>query len=127
MDNFFSLGGDSIKSIQIISRMRMAGYKTSIQNIFTHQTIRKLACHLDKLSTSSDQSIIEGKSQLSPIQKWFLNGPLKHKHHYNQAVMLNFSEGISKEVVSIIFEQIQIHHDALRIIFPRKGGNWSRA
>jgi amino acid adenylation domain-containing protein len=45
-DNYFALGGDSIKSIQISSKLRGRGYETSLKDIFTHQTIRELALRL---------------------------------------------------------------------------------
>ena len=42
-DNFFELGGDSILSIQIIIRARQAGLELTPKQLFTHQTIAKLA------------------------------------------------------------------------------------
>jgi amino acid adenylation domain-containing protein len=46
-DNFFALGGDSIRSIQVLSRLREKGYRLSVASIFQHQTIRKLSPHLE--------------------------------------------------------------------------------
>ena len=45
-DNFFALGGDSIRSIQICSQVRERGFDLSIQDIFKHQTIDELAKNL---------------------------------------------------------------------------------
>ncbi|MGK8789815.1 non-ribosomal peptide synthase/polyketide synthase [Pseudomonas aeruginosa] len=42
-DNFFALGGDSIVSIQVVSRARQAGLQLSPRNLFQLQNIRKLA------------------------------------------------------------------------------------
>nr|QEO74662.1 condensation domain-containing protein [uncultured bacterium] len=42
-DNFFDLGGDSIRSIQLRSQARKCGYDFSIQQIFQHPTIAELA------------------------------------------------------------------------------------
>jgi amino acid adenylation domain-containing protein len=44
-DNFFTIGGDSILSIQIRARAQMAGFNFSLQDLFRHQTIRDLARH----------------------------------------------------------------------------------
>ncbi|WP_198172462.1 non-ribosomal peptide synthetase [Hymenobacter ginkgonis] len=41
--NFFELGGDSISTIQVVSRARKAGYSLQPKDLFTHQTIAKLA------------------------------------------------------------------------------------
>ncbi|MFN7571004.1 MAG: amino acid adenylation domain-containing protein [Betaproteobacteria bacterium] len=45
-DNFFALGGDSIKAIQIVARLRAAGWRTEVALLFQHQTIAELAPHL---------------------------------------------------------------------------------
>src|SRR5581483_7924229 len=42
-DNCFELGGDSILSIQIVSRARRAGYQFTARDLFAHQTIAELA------------------------------------------------------------------------------------
>nr|WP_256390450.1 non-ribosomal peptide synthetase [Pseudomonas yamanorum] len=42
-DNFFALGGDSIISIQVVSRARQAGLQMSPKDLFEQQTIEKLA------------------------------------------------------------------------------------
>ena len=42
-DNFFELGGDSIRAIQVVSKAQKQGLDLSIQQMFLHQTIRKLA------------------------------------------------------------------------------------
>ena len=42
-DNFFALGGDSILSIQVLSRARERGLAFELQDLFEHQTVRELA------------------------------------------------------------------------------------
>jgi natural product biosynthesis luciferase-like monooxygenase protein/amino acid adenylation domain-containing protein len=42
-DNFFALGGDSIRSIQVLSNAEHCGLSFSLQQLFQHQTIRALA------------------------------------------------------------------------------------
>ena len=43
LDNFFALGGDSILSIRLLSRVRELGMDLSLQQLFQHQTVRDLA------------------------------------------------------------------------------------
>ncbi|MEW6737180.1 MAG: amino acid adenylation domain-containing protein, partial [Acidobacteriota bacterium] len=47
-DNFFALGGDSIRAIQMLSRAHEQGLHCSLQQLFQYQTIRKLAQELKK-------------------------------------------------------------------------------
>ena len=42
-DNFFALGGDSIISIQLVSRARKAGLVITPREVFQHQTVAALA------------------------------------------------------------------------------------
>ena len=42
-DNFFALGGDSIMSIQLVSRARKAGLVITPRAVFQHQTVEALA------------------------------------------------------------------------------------
>ncbi|MGA5361274.1 amino acid adenylation domain-containing protein [Streptomyces purpurascens] len=42
-DNFFALGGDSIVSIQLVSRAREAGLAITPRDVFLHQTVAALA------------------------------------------------------------------------------------
>ncbi|MUG92217.1 amino acid adenylation domain-containing protein [Scytonema sp. UIC 10036] len=52
-DNFFELGGDSIRSIQVVARATARGLVFSLQQIFQHQTIHKLALELTFAELSS--------------------------------------------------------------------------
>ncbi|HZN53850.1 MAG TPA: amino acid adenylation domain-containing protein, partial [Candidatus Polarisedimenticolaceae bacterium] len=45
-DNFFTLGGDSIRSIQVVAKAREHGLSLSVPAVFEHQTIAALARHL---------------------------------------------------------------------------------
>jgi amino acid adenylation domain-containing protein len=42
-DNFFSLGGDSIRSLQVVALARQRGLNFSLQQLFKHQTVAELA------------------------------------------------------------------------------------
>jgi aryl carrier-like protein len=42
-DNFFALGGDSIRTIQVVSRSRQRGIVVTARLVFQHQTIAALA------------------------------------------------------------------------------------
>ena len=123
-DNFFSAGGDSIKSIQIIARVRAAGYDLTVKDIFTSQTIALLCSRLKSIETVADQSMVTGESLLSPIQHWFFAKHHEQPHHYNQAVMLHFNEGINVEMVKTMFEKLQEHHDGLRTVFKKIVTGW---
>ncbi len=121
-DNFFEIGGDSIKSIQIASRMDKAGYKLQMKDIFRDQTISKLAAGLRKIEKISHQAIVYGTVPLSPIQHWFFENKFPDSHHYNQSVMFYSQERFEEEAVKAVFLKIQEHHDALRMTYKEENG-----
>ena len=114
-DDFFAIGGDSIRSIQVCSRMKQEGYELSIQQVFNNPTIKKLSLIIKKNSSSSDQSTVTGLVGLTGIQRDFVSRSLSAPGHYNQSVLLQFSEGISASEVRSIFKFLSDHHDALRM------------
>ena len=53
-DNYFALGGDSIRSLQIITRAAERGLKFTVGDIFRFQTIRTLAQNLELLNAAPE-------------------------------------------------------------------------
>ncbi|MET8993357.1 phosphopantetheine-binding protein, partial [Nonomuraea wenchangensis] len=51
-DNFFAVGGDSIRSLKVVARLREAGYAVRLEQLFRHQTVRELAGRLDTAPAS---------------------------------------------------------------------------
>jgi amino acid adenylation domain-containing protein len=60
-DSFFALGGDSIISIQLVSRARNSGIAISPQNVFKYPTVARLTPHVTEIS-----DIEEGADVSSP-------------------------------------------------------------
>ncbi|MGG3523811.1 amino acid adenylation domain-containing protein [Bacillus pseudomycoides] len=117
-DNFYELGGDSIKAIQIISRLNELGMKTKVKDILDNPTIELLSPLVDKNELVINQKPIKENAILTPIQKWLYEYPQELIHHYNQCVVLYRKEGYDKRVIEDVFSHIIKHHDALRMAFP---------
>ncbi|WP_342006863.1 phosphopantetheine-binding protein, partial [Bacillus subtilis] len=47
LDNFYDLGGDSIKSIQVSSRLFQAGYKVEMKHLLKYPTIAQLSGYVE--------------------------------------------------------------------------------
>lgn len=120
-DNFFSLGGDSIKAIQIASRLHKQGWKLEVKDLFQNPTIKKLSPFLKSIDRKRvDQAPVEGKVKLTPIQKWFFGHRFTNQHHWNQSVMLHAPYGFDQTLVKKALDKILLHHDALRMTFEEK-------
>ena len=71
-DNYFELGGDSIKAIQITSRLRREGWQIEVRDLFHNPTIAELAPRLCPTETQPEpQDVIIGQVPLTAIQRWF--------------------------------------------------------
>jgi len=113
-DEFFSIGGDSIKAIQIASRMRNKGFNVEIRDLFRNPTIAELSEFVVPIEKEIDQAIVTGKLPLTPIQIDFLGLSETDMHHYNQSVMLYSKERLELDAINRVFGKIQEHHDMLR-------------
>jgi non-ribosomal peptide synthase protein (TIGR01720 family) len=123
-DNFFVLGGDSILSIQIVSRAARAGLHLTPKDLFQHQTVAALAAVARTTGgVAAEQGIVTGDVELTPVQRWFLKLEMTDPHHYNQAVMLEVSD-IDATALGQIVKKLVEHHDALRLRFERTAQGW---
>ncbi len=116
-DNYFAIGGDSIKAIQVTSRLSQKGYKLELVNIFKHPTISELAGTVTKAEHVIDQDPVTGTVPLLPVQSWFFQTHKRAENYFNQSVMLCSKERLQEDALRAVFEKIQEHHDALRMRF----------
>src|SRR5438445_200264 len=56
-DNFFVLGGDSIRSVQVLGRAREQGLTFTLQQLFQQQTIAALVANVPDLHTAGSSSL----------------------------------------------------------------------
>src|SRR5262245_56074147 len=72
-DNFFSLGGDSILSIRVVSMLKRRGIALAVKDIFQYQTIEEIAARVElTVARQQPQEAVEGEMPLLPIQRDFL-------------------------------------------------------
>ncbi|WP_341867551.1 condensation domain-containing protein, partial [Cupriavidus plantarum] len=124
-DNFFELGGDSILSIQAVSRARQAGLRFTPKDLFLHQTVRALA----QVVTSAhaiDEAMPTGEVPLLPVQREFFETAIPARHHWNQAVLLRPKEAIDPVRLQAAVDRVVAHHDALRMRFSQRDGQWTQ-
>ncbi|KFM89973.1 lichenysin non-ribosomal peptide synthetase LicA [Bacillus paralicheniformis] len=121
-DNFFALGGDSIKGIQMASRLQQHGWKLEMKDLFQHSTIGELSAYVQAADDQPiDQNPVEGEVTLTPIQRWFFERKFTNEHHWNQSVMLHALTGFDPETAGKALSKLIEHHDALRMVYQRNG------
>ncbi|MEV6345842.1 amino acid adenylation domain-containing protein [Actinoplanes sp. NPDC051851] len=67
---FFALGGDSILAIQVVNRVRAAGLRIQVRDVFTHQNAAALAAAASPVTAPAAGAVVaaaEGVVELTPI------------------------------------------------------------
>lgn len=139
-DNFFSLGGDSIVSIQMVSRAKKKGILFDIRQVFNHPTIAGIIAHL---SNKTDSMIIDleensGLVPLLPIQQLFFAWA-DNVHYFNQAhwifpcellnsngYKLNEKVNVNLDRLLEVFKTLHDYHDAFKLCFKKVGQKWEQ-
>ncbi|WP_414945171.1 non-ribosomal peptide synthase/polyketide synthase [Amycolatopsis sp. cmx-11-32] len=117
--NFFELGGDSILSIQVVSRARRAGLILLPHDVFRHPTLAALAAHSGgDAGPRAEQGPVTGSAPLTPIQHWYF---ATQPERFDQRVVLEFTEDIDETALRRALETVWAHHDGLRLRFGDDG------
>ncbi|MFT5823208.1 MAG: amino acid adenylation domain-containing protein [Crocinitomix sp.] len=125
--SFYNLGGDSIKSIQVVSRLKQNGFTLKVEQILRTPILEELALVMKKSVRVSDQAEVIGKVDLTPIQHWFFEGQMiLELNHFNQSVLLKSSTAIDAEILKKCIHELVAHHDALRMIYDPTEAGWTQ-
>lgn len=117
-ENFFYLGGDSIKALQVSVNLMTYNLKLDIKDLFLYPTIEELSQYVSFNNRTVNQSIVTGSVELTPIQYWFFEQQFPNMNHWNQSAMLQKNDGeFNESMIRTIFNQIVKHHDLLRVAY----------
>ncbi|GGX16505.1 non-ribosomal peptide synthetase [Aquimarina muelleri] len=124
-DNFYNLGGDSIKSIQIVARSREHGYTLKVGDVLSMPILENMATLMKKVSKVIDQSEVEGKVALTPIQHILFEHPsIVNPSHFNQSLLLKSHEKLNSDFLKLSIIQLVKHHDVLRMVYHQENNTW---
>ena len=114
--NFYYLGGDSVKAIQISSKLRDKGYRIKVKDILENPVIEQMARCLELIDGSHrNQMACTGSMKETPIVSWFLSKSWADPNHYNQSIILNLKKNVESKAIEYAFDLLIKHHDSLRI------------
>ncbi|WP_050021261.1 non-ribosomal peptide synthetase [Chryseobacterium sp. P1-3] len=135
-DDFFRLGGDSIISIQLVSRIRQRlDIRVSVKDIFTTRSVLKLSELMESKAKEEQTQILTEQGQLTgslsflPIQEWFFNlveeGYVGDLNHWNQSFLITVPE-LNPEVLKQSIKLLIEKHDAFRIYYPKENNAYTQ-
>ncbi|MDT5119454.1 MAG: hypothetical protein QOE30_5193, partial [Mycobacterium sp.] len=125
-DSFFDLGGDSILSMQVVSRARAAGVLCRPRDIFVEQTVARVA-RVASVATDEAGVVDEGIGPVpaTPIMRWLqdVEGPIEQ---FNQTIVVQAPAGVTEADVAIVLQALLDRHAMLRLRVDYSGaGVWS--
>ncbi|ORB75343.1 non-ribosomal peptide synthetase, partial [Mycobacterium scrofulaceum] len=124
-DSFFDLGGDSISSMQVVTRARAAGLICRTRDIFVEQTVARLARVAevaDAAADVADEGV--GPVAATPIVRWLRDvaGPVDQ---FNQAMLVQAPAGAGEADVLVVLQALLDRHGMLRLRVDDPEGEWS--
>ncbi|WP_326806731.1 amino acid adenylation domain-containing protein [Streptomyces sp. NBC_01775] len=114
-DSFFDLGGDSITTIQLVSRAQAAGITFTPQDVLTHRDVAGIAAVAAE-HTGTEPGDDDGVGPLgpTPIVEWF-RGAGQRFEGLCQAMLLTLPAAVDRAGLTAALDILRERHDALRL------------
>jgi iturin family lipopeptide synthetase A len=127
-DDFFELGGDSLKAMVVLSKIHKEfDVEIPINEIFTRPTIEKLSEYMNSADKSAYFSIEPAEKKeyypLSSSQKrlYVLQQMQKNSTAYNESQVVVYEPGPGEQVLVNAFKKLIRRHESLRTSFQMNG------
>ncbi|WP_219639565.1 non-ribosomal peptide synthetase [Cohnella sp. CFH 77786] len=115
-DHFYQAGGDSIKAIQLASKLRSAGFSIKVADILAYPVFGEMAERMTAIgSDARAEEPAEGEVPSTPIYEWFVSQPFAERHHYVQSVLLRLKRSMTAQEAETIVRGLIAQHDSLRL------------
>ncbi|HWG99482.1 MAG TPA: amino acid adenylation domain-containing protein, partial [Pilimelia sp.] len=128
-DNFFALGGDSITSIQVVSRARAAGLAISARDVFRHPTPAGLAAVARSTSDADGGGPDSapgavGRVPQTPALGWLRErgGPIDR---FSQALLVRVPPAPDPAPLTTALRALLDRHEVLRARLVRTAARWT--
>ncbi|MBA2239157.1 MAG: amino acid adenylation domain-containing protein, partial [Lysobacter sp.] len=125
-DNFFDLGGNSLKAMRVASHVAAHfGVERSLKALFVHNTIESLSRHVDEQKQVARERIpVVDKGSALPLSLcqqplWVLDQMNGGSAQYNMPVALRLRGELDREALRGSLEKIVERHSVLRTVFVR--------
>ncbi|MGW7097727.1 amino acid adenylation domain-containing protein, partial [Streptomyces sp. NPDC054874] len=128
-DSFFELGGDSIVSIQLVSRARTAGLLLTPRDIFQHRSVEALAAIATDVDDDAGSAVRDpdagtGDLPATPIMHWLARTG-GATDGFNQAMVVQTPAAADLRTLTAALQAVLDHHDVLRLRTERlEGADW---
>ncbi|KZN57555.1 hypothetical protein N473_06630 [Pseudoalteromonas luteoviolacea CPMOR-1] len=121
-DNFFALGGDSIKALSVASQGKQSGLHFELPQLLSTGSLAQLAALIDGNNISTKPALQRQAQRYSGLsfaeqRQWFLwkLSPQSSAYHIKGGLMLQGT--LNKEALQRALDFVSNRHDALRTVY----------
>ena len=123
-DDFFEIGGHSLKAVRVLSRIqRRLGVRVEMADFFAHPTVAGLAALIDRSGTSRESPIpTAAPMELYPLSNaqariWVLARMEGGLAAYNMPIALALEGALDEGALERAFRAVIARHESLRTCF----------
>lgn len=116
--DFFQAGGDSILAIQMMARLRQAGWVARAVDLFSSPVLADFARKLTPVGFASGSTARpQGACLLLPAQIRLHEKMQGLPAHYNLSVLLAVADWVNADMLEQALQALLVQHDVLRLRF----------
>ncbi|MFZ6876042.1 aminotransferase class III-fold pyridoxal phosphate-dependent enzyme [Undibacterium sp. Di27W] len=124
--DFFQSGGDSILAIQMMARLRQAGWQAKAMDLYAAPLLADFAKKLLPVGEMAGADISpEGICGLLPAQLRLQELMHEIPAHYNLSVLLEMADWVRADMLEQALQALIVQHDALRLSFSDEAAHFN--
>lgn len=125
-DNFFEIGGDSLKAVTMIGKIHwVSGIELSLATFFRNPSVRQLDLEISRVKRLQSGEIMPERAPLKPAYKassaqkrlYFLQEFDKGSLAYNITEVYRLEGPLDRNKLNRAFKQLILRHESLRTTF----------
>ena len=128
-DNFFDLGGNSLRAMRIVAAVsKQFNVDNTLRVLFEKSTISELAAYIDSQNKSAHVTIESVDKDLPlPLsfaqqRLWFIDQMTPGSNQYNMPAAMQLNGNIDFQALHRAFSQLVVRHEVLRTTYEESEG-----
>ncbi|NEW06819.1 amino acid adenylation domain-containing protein [Paenibacillus sp. SYP-B3998] len=124
-DNFYALGGDSIKAIQIAYKIQDSGFSIKVAEMLSNPILMDMSKAMKANESGNHQGYLQGDVPLMSSTAQFLSYALAKPHMAVESIGLDLKNNEVTHVIGQILTELVRHHDSLRLVMDVERNRFS--